>query len=165
MANEIIISSNSALPKDRRTGLTLPLKTSLASSDLAKHKAMVAVELEKLAKKFDRFGWERDRGSMAQDGMIVDWIDALSDFPLDEIQAACRAAVLERPNHMPNEGHVHQQIMLARKAKASAFIKAQSARPAEPERPSQISEEERARRAALVAEMWGGAKKMKEGDA
>lgn len=102
--------------------MTLPLRTSLDSSVLAKHKAMVAVELEKLAKKFDRFGWERDRGSVAQDGMITDWIVTLCDFPLDEIQDACRAAVLERPNHMPNEGHIYQQIMAARKAKAAAFI-------------------------------------------
>lgn len=86
------------------------------------HEAMVAVELEKLAKKFDRFGWDRDRGSVAQDGLIEDWVNALGDFPLDEIQEACRAAVLERPNHMPNEGHIYQQIMAARKAKATAFI-------------------------------------------
>lgn len=35
----------------------------------------------------------------------------------------------------------------------------------EPERPTVVSGEDRARRAALVAEMWGGPKKMKEGDA
>jgi hypothetical protein len=49
------------LPMDPRTGLTLPLSRSLASQDLAKHRAMIAVELEVMAKKFDRFGWERDR--------------------------------------------------------------------------------------------------------
>lgn len=32
------------------------------------------------------------------------------------------------------------------------------------ERPAVVSDEDRARRAALVAEMWGGAKNMKEGD-
>lgn len=112
-----------AYPTDPKTGLTLPLKISLASSDLAKHSAMVALELEILAKKFDRFGWDRDRGSAAQDAMIRDWIDALADFPLDEIRSACRAAVIDNPNRMPNEGHVRAKIMEARRAKVALLPK------------------------------------------
>lgn len=79
----------------------------------------MAVELEVLAKKFDRFGWDRDRGSMAHDRTLTDWMDALQDFPLDEVQAACRAAVLSNPNKMPNEGHVKSEIMKARAVKVS----------------------------------------------
>ena len=75
---------------------------------------MVALEIEILAKKFDRFGWERDRGSASHDRMLIDWMDALQDFPLDEVQAACKAAVLANPNKMPNEGHVRAEIMKAR---------------------------------------------------
>lgn len=70
--------------------------------------------MEILAKKFDRFGWERDSGSAAQDGLIVDWMDALQDYPLDEVRAACRQAVLSNPNKMPNEGHVKAEIIKAR---------------------------------------------------
>lgn len=81
---------------------------------------MVAVELEVLAKKFDRFGWERDRGSAAHDRMLVDWMNALQDFPLSEVQAACRAAVLANPNRMPNEGHVRAEIMRARSNRVAA---------------------------------------------
>lgn len=76
---------------------------------------MVALELEVLAKKLDRFGWERDRGSAAHDRIVMDWMDALQDYPLDEVRAACKAAVLESPSKMPNEGHVISQIMAARK--------------------------------------------------
>ena len=74
-------------------GLTLPLTTSLDLSALAMHQATVALELEVLAKKMDRFGWERDRGTPAHDRMVNDWIDALQDFPLSEIQDAVRAAM------------------------------------------------------------------------
>jgi hypothetical protein len=95
-------------------GLTLPLSKSLASQELAKHRAMVAVELEVLAKKMDRFGWERDRNTLTHDRLVIDWMDALQDFPLDEIRAACREAVKARPNAMPNEGHVLAKIMEAR---------------------------------------------------
>jgi hypothetical protein len=81
---------------------------------------MIAVELEVLAKKFDRFGWDRDRGSMAQDRLLVDWMDALQDYPLDEIRSACRAAVLADPRHMPNEGHIVANIISARRLLVSS---------------------------------------------
>jgi hypothetical protein len=41
-------------------------------------------------------------------------MDALQDYPLDEIRAACREAVLARPSAMPNEGHILAKIMEAR---------------------------------------------------
>jgi len=100
---------------------------------------MIAVELEVLAKKFDRFGWDRDRGSMAQDRLLVDWMDALQDYPLDEIKAACRAAVLADPKHMPNEGHILAKIVDARRV----FVAARK-RDAEPEQPRERVTAERA---------------------
>ena len=103
------------------------------------------MELEVLAKKMDRFGWERDRNSPAHDRMIIDWMDALQDFPIDEIRAACRAAVVENPNKMPNEGHVVGQIMSARAKAAAAFKRtAMPARPQEPERQPLTAEQRRA---------------------
>lgn len=101
------------LPK-AQNGLTLPLSRSLASQDLAKHRAMVALELEVMAKKMDRFGWDRDRNSPVHDRLVTDWMDALHDYPLDEVRAACREAVKARPNSMPNEGHILEQITKAR---------------------------------------------------
>lgn len=102
------------LPADPKTGLTLPLSKHLGSRDLAKHRAMLAMECEYLAKKFDRFGWERERNTPAQDRQKLDFMDALQDFPLSEVQAACKAAVLSNPNKMPNEGHIRAEIIKAR---------------------------------------------------
>lgn len=81
---------------------------------------MLAMECEFLAKKFDRFGWERERNTPAQDRQKLDFMDALQDFPLSEVQAACRAAVLANPNRMPNEGHVRAEIMRARSNRVAA---------------------------------------------
>lgn len=103
-------------PRCPSTGLTLPLSKSLASQDLAKHRAVIAVELEVLAKKFDRFGWERDRGTAAHDRLITDWMNALQDFPLQEIREACAGVVLDNPGKMPNEGHIRAAIIKARGA-------------------------------------------------
>ena len=64
-----------------------------------------------LAKKFDKFGWDRDRGTLSHDRMMTDWMTALQDYALDEVQAACRQAVLDFPNKQPNEGHIRKLIM------------------------------------------------------
>ena len=150
------------LPTDAATGLILPLSKSLGSLDLAKHRAVVAVELEVLAKKLDRFGWVRDRNSPAHDRTLIDWMDALQDFPIDEIRAACRAAVIDNPNKMPNEGHVVAQIMAAR-ARAVAARK-RAAPPQEQPRP-ELTPEDRARRAAHAASILGGFGKTNKGEA
>lgn len=144
------------LPKCPNTGLTLPLSRSLDSRGLAQHRATVAVELEVLSKKTDRFGWERDRGSAAHDRLIVDWMDALQDYPLDEIRAACREAIKANPNKMPNEGHIVAEIINARK-RAVAF----RPRPVEPPRP-EVTKEDLERRARLAAELLGSVKRMGE---
>lgn len=135
-------------------GLTLPLSKSLALPDLAKHRAMVAVELEVLAKKLDRFGWERDRNSPAHDRMLIDWMDALQDYPLDEIRAACREAVRARPNQMPNEGHILAEIMKAR----AAFVQLHKPLPKpepEPQR-EEVSPERKAEMNAYVQKTLRG---------
>lgn len=68
-----------------------------------------------MAKKMDRFGWDRDRGTMAHDRMITDWMDALQQYPLNEVKAACRRYILDNPKQMPNEGHVIAMINTLRK--------------------------------------------------
>lgn len=114
---------------------------------MAKHQAMVALELQVLSKKFDRFGWDREQGSAAQDALIRDWIEALCDFPVDEVRAACRAAVLENPNKMPNEGHVRAKIMEARRKVVERLPKPQEAEraPQSAEERRRVSEEEMAK--------------------
>ena len=93
---------------------------------------MLAMECEYLAKKFDRFGWDRDRNSPAQDRQKLDFMDALQDYPLDELQAACKRAVLSNPNKMPNEGHIVAAILEARRRHVAALPKQSTEAPSEP---------------------------------
>lgn len=76
--------------------------------------------MEVIAKKFDRFGWDRDMGTAAHDRIVTDWMDALQDYPLDEIRSACRSAIITNPNRMPNEGHILAEISKARRAVVAA---------------------------------------------
>jgi hypothetical protein len=100
---------------------------------------MVAVELEVMAKKMDRFGWERDRGSMAHDRLVSDWMDALHDYTIDEVQAACREWVMNNPRRMPNEGDIVAEVKSIR---AEAWAKRKATLPPEPdpERPRVTAE-------------------------
>ena len=150
------LQTTSEAPRDAATGLTLPLSKSLDSRALAQHQAMIAFELEVLAKKTDRFGWERDRNSPAHDRLVMDWISALQDFPLDEVRAACKAAVLSDPKNMPNEGHIVAKIMAARAQFVASHRRL--APPPVDARSMDVGDAERARRAALAAELLGSAK-------
>lgn len=116
--------------------------------------------MEVLAKKFDRFGWDRDRGSAAHDRMVCDWMDALQDYPLDEVRAACRAAVLSNPNRMPNEGHVRAEIINARK-RAAAQYRAPMAQPVLQPGPTV---EQRGRMQELVEQNFPALRRMNTGE-
>ena len=100
-----------------------PLRTLLGSQELAKHRAMLSLECEFLAKKFDLYGWERERGTAAQDRIKLDFMDALENYPLPEVQAACKQAVLDNPNKMPNEGRVLNIIRSARKRQRASSVR------------------------------------------
>jgi hypothetical protein len=117
---------------------------------------MVAFELEVLAKKLDRFGWERDRGSAAHDRLMTDWMDALQDFPLAEVQAACRAWIVSSPRRMPNEGDIRANIIAAR-AEHVARLPRQPEPQAEPRRVTPEAAAEILARAGFAPRKMGGA--------
>jgi hypothetical protein len=66
-------------------------------------------------KQFDRYGWDRDRGTAAHDRLVINWMNALQDYPIDELQAACSACIIAKPDKLPNYGHVKAQILVARR--------------------------------------------------
>ena len=140
MANEIAVQ----YPKGPN-GLTPPLRTLLDSPGLKAHRAMLAVELEVLAMKTDRFGWERERGNPIQDRLITDWMDTLQDFPLEEVKGAIKACLDIKPGKMPNERDVLFQVHKDR-ARQLIIAKAQANAPP-PEDPERrpATAEERAR--------------------
>lgn len=116
---------------------------------MLKHRAMVGFEMEVMASKVDKFGWHRDRGTAIAERLLTDWMDALQDYPLDEIQSACAYAIEENPSKMPHEGYVYKIIMRER-AKVAALNSKQESKPKQ-ERQAEPSEEEKQRVADYVA--------------
>lgn len=75
----------------------------------------------------------------------MDWILALQDYPIKEIQAACVAAVRENPNKMPNEGHIRKAILAERSRKLNQ-TRSRATQPSEsnrtdPKRAAEVSAE------------------------
>ena len=135
------------------------MSASLDSRALAKHRAVVGFEFEVLAKKYDRFGWDRDADTPEQNRLITDWMDALQDYPLDEVQAACREWVKSNPRKMPNEGDILSKIQ---KARSEAWLARKAQVPPEPEKPKErIS----ANRASEILAEAGFSPKRFRGDA
>lgn len=95
---------------------TPQLSQSMEYDDLCSHRAQIAIELEVIAKKIDRDAWDRDRSKPYHNRINQDWIYALQDFTLKEIQRACQQAVEINPNRMPNEGHI-KKIILGNRSK------------------------------------------------
>ena len=154
MGNDITVQHPKAA-----NGLTLPLSKSLGSRALQEHRAMVALEMEILAKKTDRFGWERDRNTPAHDRLIIDWMDALQDFPLDEIRTGIQMAMDLKPGRTLNEREVLFQV---HKARAQWLISRRKIAPVENINPPP-TEEERARVKKLLQDA-GFAPKRMQGD-
>lgn len=101
-------------------------------------------------RKTDKFGWDR----MDQNIRTIlrkDWMDALADFTLSEIDAACKEALHKNPDKCPNEAHVRSIIL-----KERAEIRARMPRQ-EPETYSALSvpvEDRRAQAAKIMAEVF-----------
>ena len=109
----------------------IPLLTkSLTPPALDKHRAEVGLSLEIIVRKFDKFGWDRLEPGMRK-ALRADWMDALQDYPIDEINTACRRHVRERPDKIPNEGHILGLII---KARGEALRLNPAPKPVEPAR-------------------------------
>lgn len=111
-----------------------------------------------VAQKTDRFGWDRNRETPVQDRLIIDWMDALQDFTIEEIRGAIAACLDAKPGRTPNERDVLFQV---HKLRARDAIK-----PYKP--PGNINppptEEEKARMNAFLAEVGFRPKRMQEID-
>lgn len=85
----------------------------LPPQELDNHRAKIGLRLEVLVRKTDKFGWDRMDPNI-RTILRRDWMDALQDFTLDEIDVACRAAIVANPDKCPNEGHVRALIVRER---------------------------------------------------
>lgn len=130
-----------------KNGITPLLTKSLTPQELDKHRADLCLVMEVMVRKYDKFGWDRMADGMRK-LIRLDWLDALQDYPLDEVRNACRIHTLEAPNKVPNEGHIKAIINRER-----AKVIAAQPRPAEVEpMRAKPTPEEKARVAQLMTD-------------
>lgn len=142
-----------AIPRNRIEQLAAAgvvfLTKSLPPSDLERHKAALGLELEVLSRKLDRFGWDSMDANI-RTRLRADWMKALADFTIDEVQDACREALRNRAKDALNEETI-AGIIQAKRAKIVASLPkpADDTYRARPDKPA----DEKARIAELVAEV------------
>jgi hypothetical protein len=132
-----------------RAGIVF-LTKSLPPPALERHKAYLGLELEVLSRKLDRFGWD-SMDPAIRTRLRADWMNALADFTLDEVQAACRVALRNKAKDALNEETIVGIIQSNRARIVAALPKpddnAYQARDSKPQ-------DERGRVADLVAKAF-----------
>ena len=132
-----------------RAGIVF-LTKSLPPPDLERHKAYLGLELEVLSRKLDRFGWD-SMDPAIRTRLRADWMNALADFTLDEVQAACKLALRNKAKDALNEETIVGIIQSNRARIVAALPKphdnAYQARDSKPQ-------DERGRVADLVAKAF-----------
>jgi hypothetical protein len=108
---------------------------------------LLAVELEVVSVKVDRFGWGQMNDTLRK-RLRQDWVDALQDFALSEVQDACRVALGGNQKDAVNEEKIKAMVVADRARRLLAIPK-----PPEPER--KIERPDAEARARIAAELLG----------
>ena len=132
------------------------LTKSLKSHELDRHRALLAVELEVVSVKVDRFGWGQMNDTLRK-RLRQDWVDALQDFTLAEVQDACKVALGGNAKDAVNEEKIKTLVMQDR-ARRLAAIPKQSL--PEPERALPDAETRRRIAAEILGRMDFAPKRM-----
>lgn len=120
----------------------------LSPPALDRHRAALGIELEVVSVKADRFGWDRMSNDLRM-RLRQDWMDALQDFTLDEVRAACREALGGNARDAVNEEKVKALIIADRARRLAAIPK-----PPEPETKTERPDAET--RARIANELLAG---------
>ena len=131
------------------------LTKSLPPHALERHKAALGLELEVLSRKLDRFGWDTMDGAI-RTRLRADWMNALADFTVEEVQDACRDALRGKAKDALNEEAI-AEIIQAKRARIVATLP----KPDDGYQPrTDKTEEERKRMAEMVARAFPSIKRM-----
>jgi hypothetical protein len=137
-----------------RAGIVF-LTKSLPPHVLERHKAHLGLELEVLSRKLDRFGWD-SMDPAIRTRLRADWMSALADFTIDEVQEACRIALRNKAKDALNEETI-VGIIQSNRARIVAALPKPDDNPyqARDDKP----EDERERMAELVAKAFPSIKR------
>lgn len=102
-----------------------------------------------MSRKLDRFGWDQMDPTI-RTRLRADWANALADFTVDEVQAACREALRGKASEAMNEERIAAIIQRNR-----AKIVAALPKPREPEHVRIQPDEEQRRRANEIVAAAG----------
>ena len=92
----------------------------LTSHELDRHRAALAIELEVQSIKVDRFGWNAMNEALRK-RLRQDWVDALQDYGIEEVRAACRTALAGNVRDAVNEEKIRGLVIADRGHRLAAI--------------------------------------------
>ena len=140
------------MDRDQLLELMVPVADRSGPQKALENAALVAFELEKIGPRMI-FGWhmmdQTDDGRAIKQGWADDWVAVLGDFPVSEVKRAIGDCIAANPKQAPSE-HAIKVVINSYRAKAVA----RTPKPIPQQEPTaDITEEDRAHRAKVSAEM------------
>lgn len=124
----------------------------LGSEELARHRTLLAFELEVVSQKVQRFGW-LDMAREVKDRLTQEWVDCLDPFPIAEVKRGISDCLDADHRKCPTE----QAVRVAIQRHRAAAVRKAPKDTAEPQEATRdFSDEAVAARRALSAELLGG---------
>lgn len=113
----------------------------------AEHRGRIGVEVRIILNGY----WQPDESPEMQKAVLAHWLDALEDWPLDQVRGALISWQMDNPNRRPNPGHI-VQMLKKRRGEQYAQKLAALPKPAAPQ--PVVTEEARQRNLEVVSQLF-----------
>lgn len=123
---------------------------SMSPAERDHHRSRVGFEVEVVLQGY----WVTDLAPEIKAGVMLDWVDELEDWSIDQIRWGLREWRRDNPSRKPNAGHIVAVLKQRRGIEAAAKVAAIT-KPAEPERKA-VDDETRASQQARLQQVLSG---------
>lgn len=98
------------------------LTSSLSPHELDQHRADIGLAVEVVLDGY----WQNRPSDVVKAGILVDWMDALHDWSIDQIRFGLRKWRDENPSKKPNPGHI---ALILKNERGFAFVAQREGKP------------------------------------
>lgn len=113
----------------------------------AEHRGRIGVEVRIILNGY----WQPDEGTEMQKAVLAHWLDALEDWPLDQVRGALISWQMDNPNRRPNPGHIVQML---KKRRGEQYAQKLAALPKPADAQPVVTEEARQRNLEVVSQLF-----------
>lgn len=113
----------------------------------AEHRGRIGIEVRIILNGY----WQPDESPELQKAVLAHWLDALEDWPLDQVRRELIAWQMENPNRRPNPGHI---VKMLKKRRGEVYAQKLAALPKPADPAPVVTEEARQRNLEVIAQLF-----------